>query len=129
VFDVGDDDKARFPCELCGDPVERLGTALCDDCAPSAAAEPGVECTPAQFRNLARRRFRPKYFVSWGYCGEHREDFVVFSMALAFYREKSGGADGASLIGEGYDCDCDEGGYFMCSDGLTEEERDAVHGD
>jgi hypothetical protein len=31
-----------------------------------------------------------------------------------------------AVYGDGYDCDCDEDGYFMNSDGLTDDEREQL---
>jgi len=27
---------------------------------------------------------------------------------------------------DGYDCDCENGSYFVCNDGLTDEERELI---
>jgi hypothetical protein len=35
---------------------------------------------------------------------------------------------GGRIIGDDYDCDFEDGQYFECSDGLTEEEREAIAG-
>lgn len=52
------------------------------------------------------------------------KEFATFPEALAFYGTVKGYR---KLINrDGYDCDCDDRGYFMCSDGLTEDERDEV---
>jgi hypothetical protein len=68
------------------------------------------------------------YRVSWGYYHDNSRQFDTFAEALAFYREKDTGPSGASLHGDGYDADCDGDGFFECSDGLTEDERDQRDG-
>lgn len=30
------------------------------------------------------------------------------------------------VLGDGYDYDCDERGYHLCCDGLTDDERDEI---
>lgn len=56
------------------------------------------------------------------FTGGAVEEVPTFQEALALYRSSRG----ASVFGSGYDCDSDEDGFFVCSDGLTEEERDAL---
>lgn len=58
---------------------------------------------------------RPKYFVLSG-C--YRAEFVTFAEAVAWRK-----AQGGEVVGDGYDCDCDDTGFYVCSDGLTDAER------
>lgn len=61
------------------------------------------------------------YTVTYGW-GDY-QTFNDFESALAFYRNRQD----ASIHGDdGYDCDCDEDGFFCCDDGLTEEQRDRL---
>jgi len=63
-----------------------------------------------------------KYTVKTGYYGDTDTDFEAFPEALEFYAQNPD----AQLFGQGVDFDCDEGGFFLVSDGLTDAERDAV---
>jgi hypothetical protein len=60
--------------------------------------------------------------VHYGY-GDTR-DFHRFGLALSYLRAAR---DAYALTGDGCDFDCDEDGYFMCSDGLTDEQREQVY--
>lgn len=53
------------------------------------------------------------------------KDFDDFDEALAAAVEESKkpGWCWVHLYGDGYDVDCDQGGYFVCDDGLTDDER------
>ena len=66
------------------------------------------------------------YTVSYGWYRENWEKFDDFDAALKFYIRQGAHDGDAILVGDGYDCDCDQDGYFMCSDGLTEAERDRI---
>jgi hypothetical protein len=67
-----------------------------------------------------------KYFVHWGYMHRHVEEFTDFQRAIDHLVDHKGGPDGARLVGEGYDADCDEDGLHEVSDGLTDWERERV---
>jgi hypothetical protein len=54
---------------------------------------------------------------------DYGHTFHRFDLALRYYKTAS---YPRILTGDGYDCDCDEDGYFSCSDGLTEEQRDQL---
>lgn len=61
------------------------------------------------------------YFVGW--ADGQSAQFDTFDAALAEYRQHR---EPKSLGGPGYDCDCDENGQFVVSDGLTDEERERM---
>jgi len=65
------------------------------------------------------------FTVSSGYMHGRVERFDSFDEALTVYAQRLGARDGASLLGE-TDYDCDQDGYYMCDDGLTEEQRDRI---
>lgn len=67
---------------------------------------------------------RARYSVHGGYYGDVVAGFATFLEALVYLADASNGAH--DLTGEGLDYDCDGDGFYMCSDGLTEGERDAV---
>lgn len=67
------------------------------------------------------------FTVSWGYCNENFEEHDTFEAALAQFRVLSAKLPspfGPALHGDGLDGDCDGDGFFMCSDGLSEEQRE-----
>ncbi len=71
------------------------------------------------------------YSVSYGYYGEHVEILDSFGEALSRFTELCRDAyalqyGGPALTGAALDYDCDNDGMFMCSDGLTAEQRDAI---
>jgi len=67
------------------------------------------------------------YRVSWGYYHDIKRELEDFDIALAFYRFYSQTRTGAEIINpDRYDADCDGDGFYTCSDGLTEDERDQV---
>ncbi len=53
-------------------------------------------------------------------------EFDSFPEALAFYAEHRDRPHGAKLLGDGADWDGGPEGYRLCSDGLTEAEREQV---
>ena len=63
------------------------------------------------------------YTVMYGYMDT--KQFDTFDLAFEFWDEvcdRSG-----TIIGDdGYDCDCDEDGFKVCCDGLTDEQRERV---
>ena len=63
--------------------------------------------------------------------GDQYFDCSSFEEALQLgidARDTGRGGSYASVrvIGDGYDCDCDQDGYYECSDGLTDDERERV---
>ena len=56
------------------------------------------------------------------FIGGATEQRETFAAVLELCREHSG----SEVFGPGYDCDSDEDGFFVCSDGLTNEERAAL---
>lgn len=64
------------------------------------------------------------YTVSYGW-GDSRQ-FDSFDLAFEFWDEVCK-RDGTIYGDDGYDCDSDEGGFFVCNDGLTDEQRDRMH--
>lgn len=71
------------------------------------------------------------FFVSAGDCAgplEAPRDLPTIEAAIAAAREFRAKHPRAvvSIYGDGYDCDCDEDGFYMCNDGLDESERDAI---
>ena len=67
-----------------------------------------------------------RYWVHWGYRYEGGMPFDNFAEALDCYRKHRDEPDGAVLHGIGVDGDCDGDGFYQCSDGLTDEERDQL---
>lgn len=66
------------------------------------------------------------YLVRWGYRLEQSASVETFPLALALFVLHYPGEGGAEVTGEGYDCDADDDGPFVVSDGLTEDERQAI---
>lgn len=63
-----------------------------------------------------------KYTVHLGYYGDDIRPVDTFDEALTLYRANPD----AQVFGQGVDFDCDEEGYHMVSDGLTDDERDQL---
>lgn len=61
------------------------------------------------------------YFVA--YNDGQSVQFETFDAALDEYRSRP---EPRALYGAGYDVDCDQDGFFVCCDGLTDEERERL---
>ena len=66
------------------------------------------------------------YTVQSGFYYDRSEHFGDFTAALACYRQRQTERYGASITGDGYDCDCDQDGFFCVDDGLSEDERERI---
>lgn len=70
------------------------------------------------------------YFVSINHAWTGHETTIpceTFDEALEVYKAKRESVRGSvRLYGDGMDCDCGPEGYYVCSDGLTDDERERV---
>jgi len=73
------------------------------------------------------------YQVAWGWCNENGADFATLDQAIIYsltvshaYPNRMHGCWPRIVNMDGYDCDCDQDGYFMCSDGLDDDERERI---
>ena len=67
-------------------------------------------------------------FVSYPSGHQRTIDAPSFGEAVAEAEAelRKPGVKMVSVHGDGYDVDCDDGGFFVCNDGLTDSERDAL---
>jgi hypothetical protein len=67
-------------------------------------------------------------FVSYPSGHQRTIDAPSFDEAadLAELELQKPGLKMVSVHGDGYDVDCDDGGFFTCDDGLTDSERDVL---
>lgn len=59
-----------------------------------------------------------KYTILYGWC----KNSEIKCETWAEVKTNLKGLDNVTVIGEGYDCDCDEDGFHVKSTGLTEEQ-------
>ncbi len=113
LFEKGESDSPCPPEAGSGPTPHSRWIGLAVDCA--------IRGEPIPPRPAPKR-----YFVHWGHMRRHIEEFTDFQRAIDYFVDHKGAADGARLVGEGYDADCDEDGLHEVSDGLTDEERERV---
>jgi hypothetical protein len=63
----------------------------------------------------------PNYTVRWGYYQDHSAPADTWDEAKRILAQHAG-EQNLTIHGAGYDADCDEDGFFVCSTGLTEDE-------
>ena len=71
------------------------------------------------------------YAVFIAYPGGHQREIPCATFGEALAKGKVAQSDApahsqVSVIGDGYDVDCDGEGFFMSSDGLTDDERETL---
>lgn len=66
------------------------------------------------------------YTIQWGHMHAFWTRTESFPRALELFAEHHTGDCGAVITGEGYDVDCDEDGFHVVDDGLTDYEREAI---
>ena len=70
------------------------------------------------------------YVVSINHAWTGHEETIrrdTFDEALEVYRTKRQSVRGmVTIYGDGYDVDCGPNGFRVCSDGLTDDERERV---
>lgn len=70
------------------------------------------------------------YRVTYGYYGDRGGQFATLDAAivhaLTAVHRRWCEDNPPTITGDGVDADCDQDGYYMCSDGLGDDERERI---